>query len=227
MLYDIFKSGKRGADKQKKSEPAPRVVVDTREKNSLVIAELCRLGAEIALEQLEIGDYLIAETIIERKTFQDFISSIFNKRLVEQLANMQKYESRILILEGKDFEELEDTKINPNAIRGMILSISLDFKTPIIFTQDAEDTARFLLVLAKRQLKGKTGFTLHSRKPASKKEQKQYIIESFPNIGPKNAKKLLKKFKTIKNIINAPEEELEREIGKSKAEEFKLIDEEY
>jgi len=127
---------------------------------------------------------------------------------------MQKYKSKLLILEGKNFEVLKETKINPNAVRGMILSISLDFNIPIIFTKDEEDTAKFLISLAKRQLKHKTEFTLHSRKPATLKEQKQYIIESFPNIGPKNAEKLLKKFGSVKNIINASEEELKDAVGK-------------
>jgi len=48
----------------------------------------------------------------------------------------------------------------------------------------------------------------------NKKEQLQFIIESFPEIGPKTAQKLLTKFKTIQNIINAPEQELKEIIGK-------------
>jgi len=137
---------------------------------------------------------------------------------------MQKYKSRLLILEGKNFEALKETKINPNAIRGMILSISLDFNIPVIFTRDEEDTAKFLITLAKRQLKTNAEFTLHSRKPATIKEQKKYVIESFPNIGPKNAERLLNHFKTVKNIINASEEELKSLIGKKADSIIKLRD---
>ncbi|MDP1729210.1 MAG: ERCC4 domain-containing protein [archaeon] len=222
MLHDIFKTKNKITTLPKL---LPKIIVDTREKNSLVIANLSK-ESEIILQTLEIGDYLIGNTIIERKTFSDFISSMLNKRLIEQLRQMQKYENKILILEGKDFEEFEEkeTKINPNAIRGMMLSISLDFKTPIIFTKDTEDTAKFLIVLAKQQLKKKTEFTLHSKKPLSKKEQKQYIIESFPNIGPKTAKILLQKFNSIKNIINAPQEDLEKEICKKAESIIELRD---
>jgi len=59
-----------------------------------------------------------------------------------------------------------------------------------------------------------------------KKETLQFLLEGFPGIGPKTAKKLLEKYKTIKNIINTPQEELEKEIGK-KSEIFNLLDEEY
>jgi len=220
-IFDIFTKNKE-REKQKES-PKPKIIADIHEKNSLVIANLSS-EADVEIKNLEIGDYVIGETVIERKTFSDFISSMLSKRLIEQLIQMQKYESRLLVLEGKDFEELKDTKLNPNAIRGMILSISLDFKTPIVFTKDEEDTSKFLVVLAKKQLKGKTEFTLHSRKPASEKEQKQYIIESFPNIGPKTAEALLKEFKSIKGVINAGEEELKKAIGKKAESIIKLRD---
>ena len=39
-------------------------------------------------------------------------------------------------------------------------------------------------------------------------------MESFPNIGPKNAELLLKKFGSIRKIINSSQEELEKEVGK-------------
>ena len=64
------------------------------------------------------------------------------------------------------------------------------------------------------------------KKSLNKKEQLQYLIEGFPGIGPKTAQKLLKEFKTIRSIINAPLEKVHKLIGK-KSHIFKLIDEEY
>jgi Fanconi anemia group M protein len=64
------------------------------------------------------------------------------------------------------------------------------------------------------------------RKTRSKKEQLQFILEGFPGIGAETAKKLLKEFKTLKNIINASQEELTSLIGK-KAEIFRLSEECY
>jgi len=216
-IFDIFSQKKSRV----KNKEKPKIIMDIHEKNSLVLANLTN-EAEVNIQPLEIGDYLIGETIIERKTFSDFISSMLNRRLIGQLSQMQKYSSRILILEGKDFESLEErqSKLNPNSIRGMILSTSLDFSTNIIFTKDSEETAKYLVLLAKKQLKGKTDFTLHSRKPASKSEQKQYILEAFPNIGPKKAEALLKEFKTLRQVFNAGDEELQ-EILKNQAKEFK------
>lgn len=54
----------------------------------------------------------------------------------------------------------------------------------------------------------------------------QLILEGFQGIGPKNSKKLLEKFGSLKNIIDASQEELKSCIGK-KSEIFKILNEKY
>ena len=152
-----------------------------------------------------------------------------NGRLVNQLEGLQQYKNKLLIIEGLSEQELytdsEDRiGMHPNAIRGFLLSILLKYKVPIIFTKNYEDTVKFISVLSKKKSKE---ISLNvTRKSFNKKEQIQFIIEGFPGIGPKTAKKLLKKFKTIKNIINASQEDLKKIIGK-KAEIFKITEEKY
>lgn len=209
--------------KSRKTKPKiiPTIIADIHEKNSLVLSELqSNKQIELIVQSLKIGDYLLGNTIIERKTVNDFISSMLNKRLIQQLKQMQKYKQQILIIEG-DTKNFEDFK-TPNAIRGFILSILTNYQIPIIFTQDYEDTANYLIILAKQQLKPKTEHSFHHRIPKTIPEQKQYILEAFPNIGPVTAKKLLKKFKTLTATLNATEEELD-DILKSKAKKIKEL----
>ncbi len=219
-FHNIFKITR----KQKKKQ-TPKIIADIHEKNSLVLSELQASNqVKLEIKPLKIGDYLIGKTIIERKTVNDFISSMINKRLIQQLRQMQKYKQQLLIIEGIDEQELyrEDTKLNPNAIRGFVLSIITNYQVPIIFTQDYKDTVKYLIILAKQQLKPLKETTLHHRIPKKIPEQKQYILEAFPNIGPITAKKLLKKFKTIHNTINATEQEL-KEILKNRTKNFKNL----
>ena len=211
-LHDIFKNKSQSSTKAE-NKIKPKILADIHEKNSLVLANLIELGADVEIQSLEIGDYIINNIAIERKTASDFISSMISKRLQEQLNQIQQYEKKLLILEG-NINSQEHSNLNPNAIKGQILAILTHYNIPIIFTKNSEESADYLLLLAKQQLNGIQESSLHSRKPESKAEQIQYIIESFPNIGPKNAKALLKKFGSIKNIINASAEELEKEIGK-------------
>ena len=60
---------------------------------------------------------------------------------------------------------------------------------------------------------------LTKRKPLTLKEQQEYIIESLPGVGPTLSKSLLKRFKTVKNIVNAKEEKLKKveKIGDKKS----------
>lgn len=206
---------KKESRKNLKEKIKPLIIADIHEKNSLILGELTekqnKKEIELAINSLKIGDYLIGNTIIERKTVSDFISSMINKRLVQQLSQMKQYPHQLLIIEG-NLENFESFN-NPNAIRGMILSILTNYQIPIIFTEDYKETTEYLIVLAKQQLKKPQEISLHSRIPKTIKEQKKYVLESFPDIGPVKAKKLLEKFKSLAKVFNATEEELKEVLG--------------
>lgn len=217
-----------------KMEQKPKIIADIREKNSLVIAEMINLGINVELKHLNLADYLISEDIaVERKTINDFVSSMINKRLQSQLVDLKKnFKAPLLIIEKEDHQEIfrptGHPNIHENAVRGMLLSIA-NFNVPFIITENYEDTAKYLLLLAKRQLKPEQEFSLSfKRKAYSKKEQLQIILESFPGIGPATAKALLKQFKTIKNFVNASEDELkESKLGKKAVLVKKIIEDNY
>lgn len=193
--------------------PNPKIpiIVDTREKQSLIAANLIEKKSNIKFEKLEIGDYLIQNTIIERKTFSDFLSSMINKRLLEQLINMKKYEKHFLIIEGFGYN-YNKFNIHENAIRGMLLSIATEFKIPTIYTCDENDTSKFLITLAKKYEKNNSPeISLRQNKTAKTlDEQKQFILEGFPGIGPSTAKSLLEEFGKLKNVFQALPEELQK-----------------
>ncbi len=213
-----------------KEIPKPTILADYREKNCFVASELFRLGINVEFRELKVADYLVNEVAIERKTVSDFIGSMINRRLLNQLEGLQQYKNKLLIVEGIDEQELytdseERIGMHPNSVRGFLLSILLKHKVPILFTKNSEDTARFISVIAKRKPKE---LSLNvSKKSLNKKEQLQFILEGFPGIGPKSAKKLLQKFKTIKNIINASEEELKEVLGKKAEIMKKLLESHY
>jgi len=205
-----------------------KLISDYRERNSLVGSELMRLGIEVDFQNLKVGDYIVNNVVIERKTVSDFISSIINKRLFNQLEELQQYEKKILLIEGIEEKELYNDNnpgVNANAIRGFILSVILKFKIPILLTKNEEDTAKFFRILLKKK---ETEFSLNAKKKSfNKKEQLQFIIEGFPGIGPKSAKKLLEEFGSIKKIMNAPESKLKKVLGKKADSLIKLREEDY
>ena len=216
-FYSIF-------SKKKENENKITIIADHREKNSLVISELIKRNVEVEFQQLLIGDYIINNTAVERKTVSDFKSSIINKRIFSQIENLKQYPQHLLILEGILDEDIYSIGMHENAFRGFMLSLALQYNIPIIFTHNSEDTAKYLYVLAKKEPSGEASIR-PSRILKTKEEQAQFILEGFPGIGPIKAKALLSKFKSLKNIINASEEELSEILGKSSQDFLGLVSE--
>src|SRR3989344_7734443 len=150
VFLNIF-SNKKGKPKEKKNEIL--ILIDNRERNSLVPSELSSLGFKIEFQQLPVADYLINNIAIERKSISDFKSSIINKRLPLQLLELKQYSSYLLIIEGSKKELFNSLGMHRNAVRGFILSALLDLRIPIIFTKSEKETAQYLSVLAKKQEK--------------------------------------------------------------------------
>ena len=215
-FFDIFSKEKV------KEEKKIKIVVDNREKNSLVISELMNMGFELEFTQLAVGDYIVNGVAIERKTISDLKSSIINKRIMQQLIELKQNEDYVLLLEGIMDEGIYGPPLHENAFRGFLLAIALEYKVPMIFTQDAKDTAKYISVLAKKKVKEGDRSIRASRIFKTEEEQIQFILEGFPHVGPVSAKDLIKKFGSIKGIVNASAEELEEVLGK-RAEEFKKL----
>lgn len=213
LIENIFSFKKENSNKNKKIQK-PEIIIDNREKQSLLPSYLSK-EFNLKFEQLDIADYIINKTAIERKTLSDFINSIFNKRLFKQLIEIKKYPSYFLIIEG-DLNKFKQDKSNLkliNPIKGMILSIITSYEIPIIFTKDEKDTASYITLLAKKQKKSQIP-TRPTKSTKSKQELKQFILEGFPGIGPTTAKKLLNKYTSLKNIFTADKQELEKILGK-------------
>jgi ERCC4-type nuclease len=106
-----------------------------------------------------------------------------------------------------------------------LLSILLKHKIPVAYTKNQSDTAKFISVLSKKE--GSEISLKAKKRNLGRKEQLEFIIEGFPNIGPKKAKLLLDKFGSIQNIILSPTEELEKIIGKNASAIREIIERKY
>ena len=183
--------------------PKTPIIVDTREKNSNILANLHQQKANLKTQKLEIGDYHIGEIIIERKTKTDLINSLKTNHLHNQLKQLKQYKKPLIILENTETH----SQIHPNVINGIIISITLHHNIPIIYTDSEKHTSQILIQIAKGQQKQTQ---LNKTKiPETPKEQKQYILESFPGIGPTASKKLLEKFSSLKKIFNSEKDQIE------------------
>ncbi len=227
-LKQKVKPSKETTLKDYLEEEKLKVLIDTREKGSNISKKLVELGMDVKVKTLATADIIVSDKVgIERKTIPDFVNSIIDKRIFTQLRDLKNnFETPLIILEGE--EDIYSVRnIHPNAIRGMLATIVSSFKIPILRTKDSLDTVELIKAIAKReQSQEEKDIAIRTDKiPMTTKEQQEFIIESLPMIGPSLAKALLRKFKTVRNIINAPQKELEEveKIGPKKAKEIQSI----
>jgi len=184
------------------------VFVDPREREMGKLLEA--KGMEVTLKSLEVGDYVVSERVaIERKTAQDFVASIIDpqRNLFRQIADLSRsYAKPILILEGRD---LYTRNLSPSSIQGALASIAVDYGVPIIPTEDQDETAQVIALLAARERKEGREPKVHGHKTArTLKEQQEYLVSAIPSVGPAVARKLLRHFGSIERIMTASKEEL-------------------
>ena len=215
------------------TSPSLKVIADYREKSSGVVKELLNLGIIVVSENLPSGDYLLSDRVcVEFKTKQDFINSIIDSRLLQQIKGLRNnFPNPLLVICGEE-DIYSIRKVHPNAIRGMLASIAINYNVPILFTKNIQDTAALFKVIALREQKEESRDVLlrAEKKPMSDSEMQEFIIQSLPGIGPTLAKSLLNEFKSVKNIINLSQEELKKieKIGTKKASEIdRLLNKEY
>ncbi len=229
MSFQEFESGRLPASSRPGVSAAPDVdlagpaiTVDDRETSSRVAVRLHELGASITLQRLEIGDYAIGDRIIvERKTVQDFVDTLVERDLFGQIRTMADAVPRpILIIEG-EADLYEARNIHPNAVRGTLVAITVGMSVTLLRTRDADDTAEMLYVLAQREAGERGERKMHPKKTLrSVREEQEYIISAFPNIGLRSARILLEHFGSLKAIIDAEPGELAsvRGIGEKTAQ---------
>ncbi|WP_422586562.1 DEAD/DEAH box helicase [Methanothrix sp.] len=186
-----------------------KIYVDPRERGMAKLLE--GRGAEVTLKNLEVGDYVLSDRVaIERKTAQDFVASIIDpeRNLFRQIADLARsYERPVLILEGRD---LYSRQVSASSIQGALASVAVDYGMPIIPTEDQEDTASVITMLAARERRAGHEPKLHGHKTArTLKEQQEYLISAIPSVGPSVARKLLRHFGSIEKVIAASKEELQ------------------
>lgn len=204
------------------------IIADSREQNSKVLKEL-DMDNEVEIEivnNLPVGDYIVGDNCaVERKSVGDFCDTLTGDRsLFEQIGDMaNEYKKSVLLIEG-EHGKLYTQNIHPNAIRGAKSSLIIDYGISVFDSINQEDTAQMLKHLAKReQTESDSKINAHGQKRTKTvKQQQEYIVSSFKDIGPVGAENLLQHFKNIKNITDATIEELKEvdNIGEESAKQI-------
>ena len=199
---------------------------------------LKNLGVFVDYEQLIVGDYVVTtETAVERKTVNDLINSIYDGRLLIQCSDLATHYSKpFIIIEGNLIDLDKRERIDPQSklivdkIRlayDTFIKIALDFHIPILYTPSIYYTAELLIFLASNShMERNEGPLLKKIKKSNPFYiQQLYVISSLPGVGTKLATRLLDRFQSPKNVLNASIADLSRVpgLGNSRAEKIRRI----
>jgi Fanconi anemia group M protein len=189
------------------------IVADQRELDSTIARDLStREGIETRLETLSVGDYVLSDrVVVERKSVSDFLDTLTggDRSMFEQIGDATRHYARpVLILEGEDL--YEERNVHPNAVRGALASLAVDFGASVLRTDDEDDTADLLEVVATReQDKDDREVSVHGEKSSKTlAEQQEYVVASIADIGPVTARSLLEEFRTVEAVMTAREDDL-------------------
>jgi ERCC4-type nuclease len=222
-----------------------KLLVDHREGEK--IARVARKMGECEVAQLPLGDILIihdkSAVVIERKTARDFVSSVRNNRLWEQLLKFMEAEEilgyeikrRILVIHGRLGDYLfEDERRYWASMMGALLETIFVYSMPVILAENDRAFEEFLRIEVKREEEGKNESSPDARWYRSwkkypwilpTKDDRRMLLSSVPFIGEEHAKNLLEHFGSIRNIAEAREDELRevKGIGKERAKRIYRI----
>ena len=180
------------------------IYVNSHEPQEII--NILRNKTEICIKNFTPGDYLIGNICVERKTINDFLSSLAQKRLFEQLSRLKGfYPNCMLLIEAFDLSHFWNT----NVIYGTILKLMMDMNVKVIFSQTKEQSAGILLILNNRNEKKPYNRDLlkyqlkYKVRDISLNQKQILMLQSIPNVGIKRARLLLNKFGRIKDIFEA------------------------
>ena len=211
--------------KEKRSEPIT-LIVDHREKGAELVEELRRLGACLEFMSLKVGDYVVSENVaIERKSFDDFVNSILDRRLFQQATALKEaYQHPFLLLEGRGPSK---RAVAEEALRGAIVSVILDFGLPVIWAESPLEGAKIILTLAKRERReGGRSISVKDRpRPKTPDGEKEYVVSSLPFVEVATARRLLEAFGTVQGVFTADDKQLMEVdgIGPKKAKRIREL----
>lgn len=201
------------------------LIVNSKERGSELIPLLETEEVLFAFSQLKYADFLIGGRIaIIRRTSEEFAVDLKNKMVYRNLPFFKReYTEPLYIIEGK---ELAVNGTPLPTIRSAITHISSVSRIPIIRTEDAKETARYLALLVKQ---AKFSEPVVQRAAAEELEEEQpapwqvELLTHLPDVDRILAARMMKRFGTLRGVLDAKTSEMQKikGLGPKKTEKIK------
>ena len=185
------------------------LICDYRENSAINKLEVNESKVIIKKENLNLGDFIIGNIIIERKTCQDLACSILDGRYKEQGNRLiEKREENpdikiIYIIEG-NFDLLYNVKnITKDTLMSCVVSLICEKNFGVLLSKDLNETCKYLLKITKKyynnsngNISNKLNFLSTSKKNSQITRENVGILmlSNIPNISVNISTQLLEPF---------------------------------
>lgn len=221
-----------------------RLVIDSREHSDLtkhVVEKAVGYNIKMKKEWLEVGDYIFNDVCFEAKSSFDFLQSVMNKRLWNQLDNMDRnFPNNLVIVYGSfDAAFRQNSKHNKSDINrqtlrvmlkkkfyGAMGKIILDTDCSLLWFKDAQTAAEMICVVCKMQPHDRPVYTprIIKQKKITTTDLRVDVLMTIKGISEKKAKTLLGEFGSIMEIGEAHTAEIEMLNGFGNVLANRIID---
>jgi len=194
--------------------------------NSVLSLSLAAMGIDIRVLEEDEGNVdryvLSSQVVVERRTGTTFVQGIEDKSLfLSAIYLREHFETPVFILEGDVLHAY--TAFNPQAVRGALSALMLEYGVSVVSTRDSDETANLLAMMARQAQLGVPEISLvPKRKAVDLPDLQRRVVEMLPGCGRVTARDLLQHFGSVGRIVAATERELQqvRGIGKKRAAEI-------
>jgi ERCC4-type nuclease len=178
-------------------------------KLATYLAQHGMLIVPIVEDEGNVDRYVVSDRlVVERRTSSTFLRGIMDKTLFTSAVYLREHwDLPVLIVEGELYNYYSG--FSPQAIRGALTSMVIEYGISVLHTEGLEETAEILGMLAKQEQTGVPEISLvPKRKADDPPDLQRRVIEMLPGSGRVMAKALLRHFGSVQAVITASENEL-------------------
>jgi len=194
--------------------------------NSAPSLSLVAMGVDVRILEEDEGNVdryvLSSQVAVERRAGTTFVQGIEDKSLfLSAIYLREHFETPVFILEGDVLHAY--TAFNPQAVRGALSALMLEYGVSVVSTHDSDETASLLAMMARHAQLGVPEISLvPKRKAADLPDLQRRVVEMLPGCGRVTARDLLQHFGSVGRIVGASEHELQQVhgIGRKRAAEI-------
>jgi ERCC4-type nuclease len=146
--------------------------------------------------------------------FLDTLTGGDERSLFEQAKDATRYYTQpVVVIEGTDL--YGERSVHPNAIRGAVASLAVDFGASVLrTTAEAETTALLETIATREQDERDRVVSVHGEKSSKTlAEQQEYVVAAVADVGPVTARSLLAAFGSVEAVMTAEAEQLQTAAG--------------